>query len=553
MRHARGTEECPATILSFYWNQGMWSLYCGSVGWSLATMQGEFMAANIAETVLNIGMTGTGCVVLSFLVGDLCNAVSNMDPVRNDYILAFDSLNNYIDEIRPPPSLRHKLREYMSLSEVVFREDYHRNLLQRLSPGLLAIVAQHNLASVVVQLPFYVDTIKRAYNLAPGTYVAVRYPNDLEDFLGEEDFTKRWCTVVRQHRCMLLVDVVFDIFAPIEAETEGPNGDTLPSPLRSPSKSPRNDDDFATHQTIPMAWIDPHSYGTQASKNRMARTTYEENRFVVAVTRRLTTQLFMPRDQIIRNDLTPVDNMYVIHSGRALVFGRTNINILALEFKSVNDVVGDDICTLLVGDRSRRRRHYTVRSVTVLQVYVLPGAKFCEVIDEGVFDEFKVGVRRYGCFLRVQRALIVHARARVRGHKLPAGGSGEFSFADQAQMGGAGGAYQSSYATTASRRDGDDSDDDIDDDEVILNLVELDKHTRQLVSAPDKLKRRFARENADMTALAPMFADITRRINLTLESFAQPKLARAASTKSVVSSLEHENVARANKFRAARH
>ena len=53
MRHARGTEECPATILSFYWNQGMWSLYCGAVGWSLATMQGEFMASNIAETVLN--------------------------------------------------------------------------------------------------------------------------------------------------------------------------------------------------------------------------------------------------------------------------------------------------------------------------------------------------------------------------------------------------------------------------------------------------------------------------------------------------------------------
>ena len=86
-----------------------------------------------------------------------------------------------------------------------------------------------------------------------------------------------------------------------------------------------------------------------------------------------------------------------------------------------------------------------------------------------------------------------------------------------------------------------------------INLVELDKHTRQLVSAPDKLKRRFARENADMTALAPMFADITRRINLTLESFAQPKITRAASTRSVVSSLEHENVARANKFRAARH
>ena len=114
-------------------------------------------------------------------VGDLCNAVTNMDPVRNDFILAFDSLNNYIDEVRPPPGLRTKLREFMSLSEVVFREDYHRSLLERLSPGLLSVVAQHNLARVVVQLPFYVDTIKRAYNLREDMDVAIKYPHNPDD------------------------------------------------------------------------------------------------------------------------------------------------------------------------------------------------------------------------------------------------------------------------------------------------------------------------------------------------------------------------------------
>ena len=47
-----------------------------------------------------MAMTMSGCIVLSFLVGDLCNAVTNMDPVRNDFVLAFDSLNNYIEEVR---------------------------------------------------------------------------------------------------------------------------------------------------------------------------------------------------------------------------------------------------------------------------------------------------------------------------------------------------------------------------------------------------------------------------------------------------------------------
>ena len=115
-------------------------------------MQGELNGNNVAELLLNVAMSIAGMIILAFLVGDLCNAVSNMDPVKNDFTLAFDSLNNYIDEVKPPPSLRYKLREFMSLSEVVFREDYHRGLLERLSPGLLSVVAQHNLAGIVVQL-----------------------------------------------------------------------------------------------------------------------------------------------------------------------------------------------------------------------------------------------------------------------------------------------------------------------------------------------------------------------------------------------------------------
>ena len=46
-----------------------------------------------------------GMIILAFLV-ETGNAVSNMDPVKNDFTLAFDSLNNYIDEVKPPPSLR---------------------------------------------------------------------------------------------------------------------------------------------------------------------------------------------------------------------------------------------------------------------------------------------------------------------------------------------------------------------------------------------------------------------------------------------------------------
>ena len=37
---------------------------------------------------------------------------------------------------------------------------------------------------------------------------------------------------------------------------------------------------------------------------------------------------------------------------------------------------------------------------------------FCEIVG-GSFDEFRLGVKRYGCFLRIQRALIIQTRARM--------------------------------------------------------------------------------------------------------------------------------------------
>ena len=308
---------CPVTVLGFYRNQGMWSTYgaprgmlsrpCGTVvaaaslrlvrgrsarrrrsdpstdrrryvaaiSWTLGAMQGELNGNCTAELLLNFVMTMTGCIVLSLLVGDLCNVVTNMDPVRNDFTLAFDSLNNYIDEVRPPPSLRYRLREFMSLSEVVFREDYHRSLLERLSPGLLSVVAQHNLASIVVQLPFYVDTIKRAYNLREHMDVVVKYPHNPDDpqHDNEEKYTRRNCTVVKIHEGMLLVDVLFHNIHAVGADGEQ-------QPVR--------------RVTIPMAWVDANSYGNRSSRDRMARALYEENRFVVALTRQLRTQLSVP-------------------------------------------------------------------------------------------------------------------------------------------------------------------------------------------------------------------------------------------------------------------
>ncbi|CAH0368963.1 unnamed protein product [Pelagomonas calceolata] len=554
--------SCPLTVLGFYWNQGIWPQYIGAIAWTLGCMQGELNGNNVAELLLNVAMSIAGMIILAFLVGDLCNAVSNMDPVKNDFTLAFDSLNNYIDEVKPPPSLRYKLREFMSLSEVVFREDYHRGLLERLSPGLLSVVAQHNLAGIVVQLPFYVDTLHRAYNLLPtdhlvlkggrnaklikiipkmlalqvhfegdsqsrmvkmemvdGTRFVVKYPRNADDVQHdkEDTFKKRWATLIRVHSKFLLCDVLFD---------------------------EKLDENFKRFQTIPMNWIDTHSYGTAHSKARMARALYEENRFVVAVTQRLTTRLYMPKDTLIRNNCSLVDEMYVVHSGKAMTFGRHTVQLLSIKFKGVDDIMGDDICTLLVGDRLHRRRHFTAKAESVLHVFVLNGDTFCEIVESGSFDEFRLGVKRYGCFLRIQRALIIQTRARMGMGGCTLANSHAMTYEEQATEALSPRSMRRNANLHLSR----DEEQALESDRVLSALRDVQSDLAKLAAAPAAVRRAFAEDNGDLAALAPVFGDLKRRV---VGALAKKVTQGRRQRLSVVSRQEEQNIQRAAGFRQA--
>ena len=271
----------------------------------------------------------------------------------------------------------------------------------------------------------------------------------------------------------------------------------------------------------------------------------------------------MPKDTLIRTDLSPVDEMYIVHSGRALVFGRRTVAILSIEFRTVNDVIGDDVCTLLVGDRDRRRRHYTARAMTVLQVYLMGGETFREIVESGSFDEFKVGSRRYGCFLRIQRSLILHARARLRG---TVARSSLFSFADQAEEGGYG---APAPATSGS---GGDTEEALADDpvlaaapksrfsstrnihvpaaaaprpvftespQVLSALDDVHDDIARLKNSPAAVRLHFASANTDLAALAPNFADIKRRVVSAL-GFGHHQLPHNVMRGNVVDDVRHD-------------
>ena len=225
----------------------------------------------------------------------------------------------------------------MSMSEVVFREDYHRTLVGAVVAWIIiSSRAQHNLANIVVQLPFYVDTLKRAYQLKTGMRFIVNTPADpTAPRKDGEVITQRWATLVYVHRKGLLLDVIYDDkLEGIDDEDDLEGG----APPQSEAVSPLGASKRGTRLTVPISWVQPESYGSRATQDRCSRALYEENRFVVALTCRLTTKLFMKRDTLIRNNLSVVSDMYVVQSGKAAVFGRHSVSLLTLGFGEVNDV-----------------------------------------------------------------------------------------------------------------------------------------------------------------------------------------------------------------------
>ena len=83
-------------------------------------MNGEYNVYTDVEYILSLALMLIGCFALAFLVGELTNTVSNLDPVTNDFRMRLDNLNDYMEKGNFPEKLRSKLREYIMESEEIF-------------------------------------------------------------------------------------------------------------------------------------------------------------------------------------------------------------------------------------------------------------------------------------------------------------------------------------------------------------------------------------------------------------------------------------------------
>ena len=380
------TMTCGETILAKYWNRGIWAQYVNALVWALGTLQGGTDATTVAEEVLCLVVGLLGCIVMAFLVGDLCNVVGNMDPVGNDYSLTMDTLNNWFDESQLPVHLRKQLREYMGLAEKSFRDAHNKATLERLSPTLKAVVMHHNLEREVANIPFYAAAVTRAYALQPGRRLSITPSDNFQRGAprgGERCGQPRTATMIE-----------------------------LDSNLEMLVKY----DDGETEEEVPVSRVNVHGYRLgPAFERQMDAFIYQHDRFVLALSTHVSTKFFMTGDVMVHANQSLNTEMFIISTGRALVWGDKSANpAFSFTRKSVYDTIGDDICMLTVAGRSPTPRLYSVRSTTTTECSVLDGPPFVETVGNGQFSAFYRGMRKYGAWQLLRYAILRSVRLKQR-------------------------------------------------------------------------------------------------------------------------------------------
>lgn len=357
---ASDNSSCPQTYLTqqHNWGDGIWAVYLEASNWALVALNGEASGYTHAELTLGLVVMLTGIVILAFLIGDLSNIMSNLDPVKNEFVKTIDSLNDYMHRSGFPKGLRLKLREYILMSEPVYRDAYNKEMLTKLSPTLVAIVARQNLGKVVNRIPFYTYTIQSVLGHKVGARMI--YRGDDVKILKLSGFLRY--DVARADR-----EIVYDV--------------------------PHSQLHFKEHSLNLI--------------ERSLRLNYQRDTFVSCVARIFEMQLFMAWDQVVHRNLSLNDTLYVVHTGKILLLNYELRKPFGICIKQHDDFFGGDVALLAVRNNQLTTRPYSAHATQTTQTYALDARKLHDLLNSTPsLTFFKAHFRMWGCWLLLQRKII---------------------------------------------------------------------------------------------------------------------------------------------------
>ncbi|KAJ8611146.1 hypothetical protein CTAYLR_003569 [Chrysophaeum taylorii] len=388
---------CPNTVLttSYNWGDGIWAVYATAALWANMALNGEATAKLHSEAVLGIAIMLIGFLILGFLLGELTNTLSNLDPVGNKFKMVKDNLTEFMSRYEFSKELKLKLREYISLSEHVFRGAHYRELLSSLSPQFRLICATQVYGYSVVCVPFMRYAVQAAHAVRVGSIVYVKprlspeqppkpRPRDGQVSVADHKFSRP----AASRRAEIVEVTDYLVYTVVYSDT--------------------GEYEHEVHHTdldIELSFTDARV------QNQIFRISYERDSIVAQMAQHFHSQLSMPRDHVIKRNISLNDAMYLIDSGSVVIVGGSSVKRYRSQLKGRDQFFGDDVTMLFVGDRKKRLVHYSVKTLRVTHFKVISGDDLIRIIgDSPCYPHHKAHIRRYGIWLLVKSAMIQRFR-----------------------------------------------------------------------------------------------------------------------------------------------
>ncbi|KAH8049583.1 hypothetical protein JL722_11881 [Aureococcus anophagefferens] len=314
--------------------------YFSALHWAMRALTGDADAPILGVMILAVVAGLLGTIVTSFMIGEVAAILGNSDPASIEYKNTVDTLNAFAAERKFPGG------DAAEAPRTIAKEEIGR---------------------YITRIPFFRYSICRTLNIKRGAQCnvlpdrnkkVVLVPKQEGEGAGERRSQR---ASLSGYDCMSF-DVEYD-------------DDFLP--------------DFESgvdHERIVCA------KGVDAT-----RCVSEVQMMVRELSLHMQCTSFMSHETIVHQGISWNDILYIMVEGVAVVFDQHDQSIASKEVISpkANNVIGKDVCTLLV-DGKKRIRDYMARTMTHCLVYSMSADEFTYLLDSAHYQILRRGVRAYG-------------------------------------------------------------------------------------------------------------------------------------------------------------
>ena len=406
-RRGRGDHDdkmAPDTWLDKHglYNQGMWAEYLAAMVWAIQALNGSAFVYTVEEHLGALVVLFVGCVVIAFMIGEIANVLTSMDPTGNQYKMTMDLLGTYMNERQFGKDLKRKLREYFAQCEQLFREKYYQDMLSSLTPQFREVVAVENIGRWVKRLRVVQNSVLRASGLEAGMLVAV-YPADEDGdranqsngppdgAAADEPQPLRGGWVVRINKVEGTVDVAYTEEAPLPGETFSRNA--LEAHID------------AERVTMPRF----------TAKGQLWHRTMAAHRGLIAQLSLILEPTVYMADEPIAAEGSEADTMCLVISGAVIKQGA----VRPMQWPKTHLIsddhfgcVGEDMMHALVTS-SKLTRHYSVRAASKCNMYTMVADKFLQKVEMVQFKDLRHHMRQHVAW-SLLRDTVCHRNDLVR-------------------------------------------------------------------------------------------------------------------------------------------